>query len=65
MAYYTLCTYDEQRGKWCPQFGDSDREVVRQEQLDSYQDDRCKIVRSNSSKQADVDLAVARLNQPR
>lgn len=34
MAYFMIYTRDD--GEWSPQFGDSDRECVEQERIDTY-----------------------------
>jgi hypothetical protein len=58
MAYYMLCTKDE-NGKLHQQFGDRERSVVVQEKSDSYSGMSTVMVRATSAQQTDVDKAVA------
>ncbi len=61
--YHSIITRED--GKWSPQFGDFDKEVVKQEMEDSYREnfkakDR-KIITTGSS-QKDINDAIAKLN---
>lgn len=40
--YYNIAFFDD--GKWNADFGDHDKEVVKQEIEDSYNDFKCKII---------------------
>ena len=69
MAYFTLLTRYE--GRWHPQFGDHDREVVEQERRDVLDSSDpaerilardTKIVRTATAHQRSIDKAVAALN---
>lgn len=57
--YHTLLTLEN--GLWCIQFGDYDKEVVKQEKEDSYSDYKCKII-TTLDDQASVDAKVKELN---
>jgi hypothetical protein len=64
-VYYMLCTLEED-GKWSPQWGDYSYAAVlveRQEAYQAYAMKDKKIVKCEGDTQADVDRAVARLNQ--
>lgn len=61
--YHTLITRTD--GRWSPQFGDWDLDVVVEEMLDSYANDfkagDRKII-ATSGKQADINAVIAKLN---
>lgn len=64
--YYTLVEFRD--GRWTPEFGDFDKETVAQERrdrLDSYdalKASQIKVISSGAA-QAEIDAAVAKLNQ--
>lgn len=62
-AYFTLC--EKVDGKWCPQFGDYEKAVVKDELADwldsGYSEFNLVIVKSEDS-QVSIDRAVAFLN---
>lgn len=65
--YYSLIQRID--GRWYPQFGDYDREVVaqeRQDMRDGFEAPRAKDLKiiCTGPKQADIEAAVAKLNQP-
>lgn len=65
MSYFTLITRQPGELSFAPQFGDYDRDVVAQERRDSYADVKAgdwKIVASKTSRQRDVDAAIAKIN---
>lgn len=57
--YYTLCTLN--KGLWYPQFGDYNKDVVKQEQADSYSDCKCKIITTDGTQNA-IDKRIAEMN---
>lgn len=57
--YWTLLV--KENGTWTPQFGDYDRNVVRDERFDSYADDDCMMI-GTSPEQSAIDLYVYNLN---
>ena len=64
--YYTLLTRDGGTGSpWAPQFGDYDRDVVIDEQTDTYsatyRSRDMKIIRT-ADDQPSIDAAIAKLN---
>jgi len=64
-TYYTIAIRRDD-GKWYPEFGDYDREVVADERADILHGaevtaKNVKIIRSNHA-QADIDAAIAKLN---
>ena len=64
--YYTLAIFHND--EWTPQFGDHDRNVVKQEELDTYRRDHkakdCTIFWTwYSEGQAAIDEQIRRLNQ--
>ena len=42
--YYTLLIFCKINKRWFAEFGDYDYKVVKQEALDSYPDEKCKII---------------------
>lgn len=61
MRYYTLAVRAKD-GYYYPQFGDYKRNVVEDEQRDSYQGQKCWIVKSEDD-QASLDAAIAQVNR--
>ena len=63
-TYYTLVTLI--KGKWYEQFGDYDKEVVIQEQEDTYDEDpyfeKCKIIKHKEGMEG-LNAALALLNK--
>lgn len=59
MKYYTLLTLEG--SKWCIQFGDYEKDVVKDEQQDSYQGYKCKIICTKDNQKA-IEEAVHKLN---
>lgn len=57
--YYTLVV--KRAGVWSAQFGDYDREVVRDEEHDCYDTEVTKIIKTADS-QAAIDAKIAELN---
>lgn len=62
--YYTLAVLID--GRWSPEFGDYDRDVVDDEMRDTYLDggwkrNQCRIVRT-ADDQAAITAAIAKLN---
>lgn len=64
-VYYTLLSREPHSTRWAIEFGDYDREVVRQERDDLKDGDYCdhafKIITTGET-QAEIDAEVARLN---
>lgn len=69
-SYYTLVVYEPEYNKWAPQFGDYDKETVKEEMQD-YKDadqkrpkkNQMKIITTPSAHQKLVDAEVFKLNQ--
>ena len=61
IRYYTLLTIGND-GKWHPQFGDYDTEVVEREREDEYADELTIIITTQDNQDA-VDQRVFELNQ--
>ena len=59
--YHTLCVLLD--GIWSPEFGDYKLDNVVQEGLDSWPDDKCKVIHTNTDDQADIIAAIAKLNK--
>lgn len=57
--YHTLAVFED--GQWAPQFGDWDKDVVKQEREDSYDGQRTCIVTTDGS-QAAIDATIAEMN---
>jgi len=57
--YYSLLV--KRDGKWSIQFGDYDKEVVKDEEYDSYDTEVTKII-ATSADQASIDAKVKSLN---
>ncbi|QIG70259.1 hypothetical protein EVB87_159 [Rhizobium phage RHph_N28_1] len=69
--YYTLVEFIPALNKWTPQFGDKDRDTVKEE-MDDYRDPETnnkvpkknlKIITTNTSRKAEIDAALLALNQ--
>jgi hypothetical protein len=64
-TYYTLLSREPHSKRWCIEFGDYSRSVVRQERDDMKDGDYCdhafKIIETGET-QAEIDAEVARLN---
>lgn len=63
MAYFTLALCED--GQWSPQFGDFDKECVeaeREEYRRDYPAKALKIIKTKTARQADVNAAIASLN---
>ena len=61
MRYYSLLVRDEDN-YYYPQFGDYKRNVVEDEQRDSYKGQKCRIIKSEDD-QASLDAAIAQANR--
>ena len=59
--YYTLLIFCKINKLWFAEFGDYDYKVVKQEALDSYPDDKCKIIHTADS-QTYIDNEISRIN---
>lgn len=59
MKYHTLLTMEN--GRWYIQFGDYDKDVVKQEKEDDYSGFKTKIITTGDSQEA-IDKKVAELN---
>lgn len=57
--YFTLVALRD--GIWSAQFGDYDREVVRDEELDCYDTEVTKIIKTDDN-QASIDFYIAVMN---
>lgn len=63
-TYYTLAVRED--GRWAPQFGDYDKDVVKDEMWDTYLDEGyspkdLKILRTDEAQSA-INAAIAQLN---
>ena len=62
--YFTLLVKSDPRGAWCPEFGDYDRETVKDEMNDiNGRDDvfACKIITTNDDQES-IDRMVRNMN---
>ena len=65
MAYFTLLSKSGTSQKWIIEFGDHEREVVKQEAEDSYSHilkRNQKIIKTKTSNQKEIDAKVLKLN---
>lgn len=65
-AYYTLVSRNSAASRWCIEFGDYDRNTVKEEQQDLKDDghsmSNLMIIKSGDT-QSEIDAAVAALNR--
>ena len=67
MTYYTLAVKDADTGQWGAQFGDYDRDTVKDERADMADGydriPKCRMrILTTSEQQSDIDAAIAALN---
>ncbi|HDY88240.1 hypothetical protein LCGC14_2091570 [marine sediment metagenome] len=60
--YHTLLVKYEKGDKWEIAFGDFDKKVVQQEELDSYMDVYQALIITTSEEQVEIDSKVKRFN---
>lgn len=65
--YHILVTRDDATSPWYPQFGDYDKDVVKQEVIDCYRSFKAsnrRIITTENARQSTINEAIALLNRP-